>query len=166
MTFDMKPIAHVLGTRAEFGSRLSAAECKARLQEAFGPWWQLVPRVEFAGSVIGRRVSIRQRQWYGNSFQTIFVGRIEEGFGGTILRGRFRLNALVILFLAIGFGFMSFAALSIFISPQGLHFDLFGGALMMICASAGLVGFGRYLARNEARDIAAFICETLEASES
>ena len=157
-------MAWIVPHQVAFASLLSVEACKGRLNGALGSSWALFPDQDFVGGVRGNGVSVRRNIRYRNSFQTIFVGRMEPGFGGTILSGSFRMHAFVYAFMTVWFGFLLFA-----IAPDVANLGSAGLAsiapLGMVMFGVLLVLVGRFAARNEEQQIADFLRLTLEAGD-
>ena len=157
-------MAWIVPHAAAFASLLSADACKERLNGALGSSWAFFPKQDFVGSVRGNRVRIRRNIAYRNSFQTVFDGRIETEFGGTILRGNFGMHALVIAFMVVWFGFL-LVAIALDVGNLGSFGFASLAPLGMVMFGVLLVLAGRYAARNEEQQIANFLRVTLEARD-
>src|SRR5205823_9628728 len=86
----------------------------------------------------GMHFKIRRILGYGNSFQPVVIGDIAPGaFGGSEVRVRMRLQALVIAFMVVWFGFLSIIAVAFVVQSarrRDAHatgdFGFFGGLAM------------------------------------
>jgi hypothetical protein len=163
----------------ELVSPLPPEECAARLREATDnegllSWFRSRPVI---GRVSGRSVRLRKRIGYGNSFQAILVGRLEERDGGTVFRGKAGVSTFVTIFMAAWFcgvgllgGAMSVIAIGEMLGvkfgerpmERSLALPLVAViAPLMLTFGVGLVRFGRWLARDEERFLVAFVADTI-----
>jgi len=95
----------------EFFTRLSVEECQQRLSAALDQWrwsWSFRPDKPVIGKVSGHRFQMCKRIYYRNSFMRILHGELIPTPQGTYVRGLFRFHMLVILFLIVWFGGITF----------------------------------------------------------
>lgn len=157
----------ILPRHAEFHVPFSRAECVSRLQESLGSSFNPFSSNRFVGSASAWRVSVRKNISYRNSWQTVFVGHAEETDIGSTLFGTFRMNLFVAIFTLCWMGIVGLVWLAWFFSVVAGDADPVGLLMisgMFVFANA-LVVFGRYLARCEKHEIAAFFHEVLGATE-
>ncbi len=88
-----------------------------------------------------------------NSFKPFFVGRFEVRDGVTVLTGRFTLTLVVKVFMTVWFGTLLLVGGEILVNRVAVHrtapsFILFQ-PLLMVAAGILLVGFGKWLSRND-----------------
>ncbi len=152
-------------------SPYSCSECEDRLRAATDceqllSWCGSKPVV---GRVSGGLVRLRKRICYNNSFQTFFIGTLQECGGGTVLRGRAGIHPLVKVILAIwlgGFvvhevGFTIAAARGQIVAKFPFPTEFL--SLIMIVIAVFVVWFGRWLARNEEAFLLSFVAEVIAA---
>ena len=139
---------------AEFKSTYGLTESVTRLRaatrrSAFGVLGQQAA----AGPVSESRVRLqRVIPMVGNSFKPFFFGRFEVRGEEVYLTGRFTMLGLVKAFMTFWFGsVLAFGvALAIYaINIHGGHWLPALSGLVMFGAGVGLVGFGKWLARND-----------------
>lgn len=91
----------------EILSPLPPEDCLTRLQEATDSEGLLfLSRFgsrPVVGHVSGRIVKLRKRIAYGNAFQTILIGKLEEHHCGTVFRGKTGMRGLVSWFMKAWF---------------------------------------------------------------
>jgi hypothetical protein len=140
---------------AEFKSTYGLTESVTRLRaatrrSAFGVLGQQAA----AGPVSESRVRLqRVIPMVGNSFKPFFFGRFEVRGDGVYLTGRFTMLGLVKAFMTFWFGSVLAFGIALAVSAINIH----GGhwlpavlsGLAMFGAGVGLVGFGKWLARND-----------------
>ena len=150
-------------------SSLSRDEIRRKLRDSIDSEWIVFGGLSaFRGCVGDDTFRLRKRIWYNNSFQTHLRGHLLLDSRGTLIRCRAGMHPAVIAFLAVWFdGIALFATISL-VSLLG-HFavgwpirvtDTFGllaGSIAMIALGIGLVRFGRWLARDEKRQLIEFL---------
>jgi len=163
-------------------SPLPPAQCVQRLGEAIDPErWPLLRSGSWLGSrpVLGRvgntSLRLRKRIRYNNGFQTYLMATIEPCGPGARIYGKFDVHystrwfyrvwtAFVLFFAAM----VSISALSRLRSPAS-HPEIDGMILLVpflvLAFVWGVIRLGRYLARDEAEFLAAFIREHLHATD-
>ena len=154
-------------TALHYVSPLPREECVRRLKEKVRLFWggaKDAPR----GRVSDRGATLRMPIWYRNSFQTILrLSLSDNPAGGTDLTCRFGINRFVLVFLGFWFaGVAGFGILAVAQTPfsgETVAVSMPLAPLFMIVFGSGLVGFGRYIARNEKAELLAFVAGTLDA---
>jgi hypothetical protein len=146
-------------------------DCAARLRETMdsGLGTRLFGSRPVVGHVSGRSVHLRKRIGYGNSFQTVLVGRLEESDGRTVFRGNAGMHRLVAIFMGLWFcgvvligGLVFVSAIGELLAGGGRPLVLIAPPLML-AAGVGLVRFGRWLARDEERFLVDFVAEVINS---
>lgn len=159
----------------------SPAECAARLAPLIdheGTVGLALKGMFGSKPVIGEATAsslrLRKRLGYRNSFQTHLTATLQPTGTGTLITGEFGMHPLVKGFMTVGLGVLAIAAVP-FAIYSGVSFlrspgddatkHLFGVLVpvAMLAFGFGLVRFGRYLARNEARFLTDFLIQALEA---
>ncbi len=165
-------------------SRWTPAECSSRLRTAIDVD-ERVLFTSFAGAfgkkpVIGKvseeSFQLRKRLWYHNGFQTHFYGAMRADRNGTVISGRFGTHpAHRISLIGAGVFFLLFECVGFLTLVR--HLDEgsrgnYSNTMITMLAPIGMAGlmylivrFGRFLARDEARFLKAFLGQTLEARE-
>jgi hypothetical protein len=143
------------------------------------------PSEPFLGRVDGRRFRLRVLPARRNSWAPVFSGTLREHAGGTLIEGRFGLGTFGRVFMLIWSAFLAIMLLAVaFALSQALSPGLFGGGgdpvpaqgnafpeylrglvwlLILGLAGAGVMGYGKHLARGEKESILQFLRDTLEA---
>jgi hypothetical protein len=154
----------------ELMSSLLPDECVARLRGAIDPEWLFFAfgSKPVIGWVFRRRVFLRKRIGYRNSFQTILIGRVEPHGEGSVLRGTARIHPVVVVGMTVWFGALVCGGVMYCVAwvQGGLVGDpplgLAALALMGVFGAL-VVLLGRYLARAEWQFLVAFLAGLLEA---
>jgi hypothetical protein len=162
--------------RVEFYSPLSRTECVERLNANMESMWQVFGTSVVVGRASPSRLNAHMRISYRNSFQTYLRARLEDDGRGTRLRCKFGMSVFVKVFLGLWLGFLAFLTIpeitiaTAFVTgartslgnetPSGLAISF-----LMATAAIGMVGFGRWLARDEEGALIRFLCRTLNANE-
>jgi hypothetical protein len=165
----------------ELVSPLSPQECATRLRAEIDiehsrlfSWTGLFGSKLVVGSVTESELRLRQRRVGRNSFQRVFVGRIDTDNGGSIIAGEFGIDPAVRTFMTIWFwgvliigGTLFLAALGSILSGSRAFGD---GTWMGLIIPATLVGWGLILprmgqrmAKEEPKFITDFLARTLDA---
>ena len=143
-----------------------------RFSSAFEPTKPVI------GSINGSSLRLRKRIEYRNSFQTSLSAEMHREGTGTAIVGEFAMHPLVVGFMALWFTGVVFfgilAGLAKLASAQPgstLHASDDAGIVLfvppgMLIFGIGLVMFGRFLARQEARFITDFLVRTLAIESS
>jgi hypothetical protein len=154
----------------ELISPLPPDECVARLRVAIdqGVMFSVFGSKPVIGWVFGRRVFLRKRIGYSNSFQTVLFGRIEPHGEGAVFRGTAGLHPFVVVFMAVWFGALVYGG--VLICVAGDQDRLFANLALGLAAWAFMGVFGaltvrfcRYLARAEWQFLVSFLAGLLEA---
>jgi hypothetical protein len=137
----------------EFHSPLPVSESISRLQNAtdsslLGP----LAGQAMTGKVTEEKVKLeRSISFVQNSFKPVFMGKVEPGLRGSVLRGSFGLTWPVKAFMSFWFGFCALwtigAAVAVAATPEAWFFPLAG--IGMIVAGYGIVRLGQWFARND-----------------
>jgi hypothetical protein len=149
-------------------SPLTPDECVARLRAATDrdgllSWFGSRPVV---GRVSEGSVRLRKRIGYRNSFQTILTGSLEGCGGATLFHGRPGMSPLVTGFMAVWLG-LTLLIGGVFVAALiAGRVGLLGTVIppLMLAFGAGLVWFGRWLARGEEAFLVAFVAQVIGAS--
>lgn len=134
----------------------------------------LVGSKPVVGRVTETSLQLRKRIGYRNSFQSFLSATLRHEAGGTLISGEVAMHPFVTVFMFIWFGFViliggtMFVATvgTLFFGPGNRHENAWMGAVIppvMLVFGFGLVRFGRYLARDEARFLTDFLIQTLNA---
>ena len=148
-------------------------ECCSRLKESVASSWSFDFPAPVVGMVAERRFRLRRRIWYRNSFQAIAAGTLEESGPGTRIRCEFRMNLFVQAFMVVWLcgavlisGGLAVSTIAAFLRTG----DGGWNALVAVCFAsifpifgAGLLAFGRWLARDERAFLIGHIRTNLEA---
>jgi hypothetical protein len=163
------PVDFLYGsTPAEFKSGFGLSESVARLRaatrrSAFG----VLAQQAAAGPVDESRVRLqRVIPMTRNSFKPLFVGRFEVRGEAVYLTGRFTLHLFVKAFMTVWFGGVLALGVTLgakAITTQGGNWLPILAALGMFAAGVTLVGFGMWLARNDAGWLSKVIQTALDA---
>lgn len=167
----------------ELYSPLSLTECAQRLESAidcersvlisFSSMFGTKPVV---GRVTQTSLKLRKRIGYRNSFQSFLTAAMRAEGTGTVISGEFAMHPFVRVFMILWFsgviligGTMFFITIGALLFGPTHHGDhAWIGAVVppiMIGFGVGLIRFGQYLARNEARFITDFLLQTLNAKD-
>jgi hypothetical protein len=160
----------------ELTSPLPPDECIARLQAAIDHY-SFRALVFGSKPVLGRvslhSIHLRKRIDYQNSFQTVLSGWLEPDGSGTVFHGRTGMGLFIIVFMALLFSFLLLLGVLLFLATLigANHVDnsLLIGVLLLLgllAWGAGLIWFGRYLARGEDRFLIDFLAETLQVDRA
>jgi hypothetical protein len=140
---------------AEFKSAYGVSESVTRLRAATRRFaFGVLAEQAAAGTVSESSVRLqRVIPMVGNSFKPFFIGRFETRSDGVYLTGRFTILGVVKAFMTLWLGCtlaMGIAFSSATINPHsGDWLRALGGSFGMFCAGLALVGFGKWLARND-----------------
>uniref|UniRef100_A0A7C2NW02 Uncharacterized protein n=1 Tax=Schlesneria paludicola TaxID=360056 RepID=A0A7C2NW02_9PLAN len=149
-------------------SPLTSDACAARLAEAIddaaGPW--MLGSRPVIGCVSGPSVWLRKRIRYRNGFQTLLVGTFNDGDNEPRFRGRTRLQRRTQVLLVFWFGGVLLAGIfSIVLVARGGNPGGLLLAPLMLALGGGVVGLGRWLARDEERFLIAFLADAINAQK-
>ncbi|QUD90562.1 hypothetical protein [Phenylobacterium montanum] len=154
----------------EFVSPLSIDQCISRVQAAVDPPWMIFGSRMVVSWRIGRRFRIRQRIWYGNSFQTSVGVKLIQDLNGTRVECRSGMEPTTTIFMAVWFGFVGLIGMSGFLASlldrrnSGTTAAVFAAfPIGMIAFGVVLVMFGRWLARDERDFLIRFLRGRLDA---
>jgi hypothetical protein len=152
-------------------SPLSREECVSTLKmKTDAAWGGTV-----AGSVNETSFRLRKRIYYRNSFQYSLSGKLIDDNGQTRLHGRVGLHPFVRAFLAIWFGVVLIGCGWMAVRMAGAISRGTAAAnlspadavpFLMLAGGAALVGFGKYLARDEPAFLIDFLRRSLDARDS
>ena len=154
----------------ELISPFSPQECVARLQAATDreTWLARRGTRPVIGQVSEQSLRLRKQINYRNSFQTLLTGAFQPTPGGTLFRGRTGMPMVVVVFMAMWIGLVSFVGIGLItasvtgaVSGSTRLLFLFI-PLMMLSFAGGLVWLGRRIARTEEPFLIAFVQETLQ----
>jgi hypothetical protein len=116
---------------------------------------------------------LMQRKRYGNSFKPLLTASMRPEDGGTLISGTFAMHPLVRAFLFLWFGgaLIMGGILFVFVVSGTLtqlepHQNTWLAVVvppLVLAGGFGLIGFGRYLARNESKFLKDFLIQTLIA---
>lgn len=157
----------------EFESAFSLAESVERLKGATRR--RIFSRSAMAhesavGRVSAQRVVLqRVIPMFGNSFKPFFVGRFVEREGRVFLVGRFRMLWLVRIFMAVWLGAVAVGTVFVATSSRAsIHWrdHQFIAGAVMLGAGVALLGFGRWLSRNDPAWLSRMIKDALSAEKS
>lgn len=151
---------------------MTRAEIVRVLTDETDRWWAFSGAKPFVASVSDDGFSLHVRQWYRNSFRTQLRARFHEDAGGTRLSCRAGMHPFVIAFMVVWFGIVATISAGILATllgtPSGDGDTLriasgFFFLLLMGVFGAGLISFGRWLARDELARMLAFLSEVIDA---
>jgi len=152
--------------RTRFEPEVCAQRLKARINSDYN-WFGSKP----AQGTVGRGwARLRKQIGYRNSFQTVMDVSMTPARDHTLLSCRVGLSPFVWAFAFVWVGFLGLLWLGgltdLFLNGVGAD----GGGLVFVLFPLGMIGFGaallafgRWLARDEATFLLAFVRETLEA---
>ncbi len=162
-------------------TRLTPAECEARLSKAMDPEWTWrspMRGLTGTGTVIGRvadgTLRLRRRIQYRNSFQPVLTATIRSEPGGASIEGRIAMHGSVRVFLVLWFLILVLVGvplvlkgLQVMSAAEGSDdpnwwFNLVIPPAMALFAF-GIARFGRFLAREEPALLKSFLATTIEA---
>ena len=154
----------------EFESAFDLAQSVGRLRAATKrSVFSAMAREAAVGTVRDTRVSLqRVIPMVANSFKPFFVGRFGEEGGKVVLRGSFVTHWFSRLFMAVWFGFLSFAAIAL--AVQGISTDfaeirpVFALLVGMIAAGFGLIRLGQWLSRRDDAWLSEVISSALDGA--
>jgi hypothetical protein len=157
-------------TPVEMTSSLAPDEIARRLTAAVDSDWVLFGSKPVVGRVDKRTFRLRRRIKYRNSFQTFLFGTMVADGRATRLNCRVGTHPIVAVLMAawlLAVGGLLIGALASASAGAGEIATLFLAVpAAMIAFGVGLVWLGRWLARNEQRDLVAFLKDTVEAKLS
>ena len=137
----------------------------AQMRSALFPVFSGQPLI---GRFVGTRLRVRKRIWYANPGQTYLSAELIAEGGETRIRCRFSLSRLVVMFHILWFSGVVLAGGFAFV--DALHQDVARAwrscavpTMLMLVLGSALVGFERFLARNEQRFLTDFVQQTLNA---
>src|SRR5438552_8713271 len=164
-------------------TELAIPECKSRLEratekESASRWF----RFGDSGTVYSRvgeasfRLFAKGPAFVHNSFEPYFYGSFAQEGGRTVVRGRFRPQAIVIAFMAVWLAFVSLiggvivvrAVVGLGTGKRDMHGDLGPGAVALITLgilafAVGLVAVGWRMGRGQRERIQMVVEGTLQA---
>ena len=156
-------------------TRLSIAECRARLESAVDPERFAFSLSGYAGSkdFLGKigdtGFRLQKRRNYHNSFAPFFYVHLTSGDTGTIIEGDFKMHPFVRPFMTFGFSFLAVFAVVALVLPSRGQPEAAGVRILMLLAAGvmaafgfGLVRFGQWLGASEQATIIEFLKRTLE----
>lgn len=170
-----------------FLSRLSPDECIQAFTGSVTPDQTPLPdRCEpFLGKVNGQRFRLRALPARRNSWAPVFIGTFREHAGGTLIEGRFGVGSFARVFALVWLAFVAIMLLAVAcalsqalgpgpsgagsspVQAQGNVFPEYLRGLVWLLvlglAGAGVMGYGRFLARGEKESILQFLQDTLDA---
>jgi hypothetical protein len=168
-------------------SELSPSECIETFAGSVTPDRTPLPdqAKPFLGKVDGQQFRLRILPVRRNSWAPVFSGTFREHAGGTLIEGRFGFGSFGRAFMLIWSAFLVIMLLAVaFALSQALSPGLFGGGsdpvqgqgnafpeylrglvwlLVLGLAGAGVMGYGKHLARGEKEIILQFLQDTLDA---
>lgn len=104
------------------------------------------------GRVTATRVILqRVIPFVGNSFKPFFFGSFRVERTRVVLTGKFTMHSIVKIFLSLWFGICAFSIPLAFLQVAihgGSWWEPFG-PIGMFCAGLGIVGLGKWFARND-----------------
>ena len=126
------------------------------------------------GRITETSLRLRKRIGYRNSFQSFLAATLRPEAGGTVISGEVGMHEFVKVFMFIWFGGVILIGGTMFVATVGKilfgsgnqHENVWMGVVIppvMLIFGFGLVRFGRYLARDEARFLTDFLVQTLNA---
>ncbi len=156
---------------------LTPSECASRLKIAIDTDWRLFGSKPVVGKVTESSLCLRKRIGYRNSFQSVLTATMQREAGDTVLSGKVAMGSFVRAFMFIWFGGLLLIGGTIFVvaiasmisGSSNRQHDAWLGLVVppaMLVFGYGLVRFGRYLARDEARFLTDFLIQTLDARET
>jgi hypothetical protein len=169
--------------RIQLLTPLTPTECALRLtaaidaeRSAFFSLAGLLGSKPVAGRVTESSLRLRKRIGYRNSFQSFLTATMQQELGGTVISGEVGMHPFVRVSMFIWFGGVILiggtifaASISSMIFGSGsLRQNAWLGAVIppvMLAFGYGLIRFGRYLARHDARFLTDFLIQTLDARE-
>jgi hypothetical protein len=156
--------------RWRFETTLTPEECAARLSPAIDGYFSLFGGKTVIGHANAGGAGLRKRIWYNNSFRSVLTARFQRNGTRTLVECRTGMSIFVIGFMVVWCGGVlligggvAFSALS----DPSLGAGSLGLALFpvaMIGFAAAIVAFGRWLARDEAEFLDAFLRRRLDAA--
>lgn len=157
--------------RWRFETTLTPEECAARLRPAIDDYLMIFGGKSVIGHAHAGGASLRKRIWYRNGFQTVLDAKFRREGATTIVEGRTGMGTFTKLFMLawcgmlilIGGGMM-LSVLSASGGVEGIGVGLF--PFGMIAFAVVLVGFGRWLARDEAAFLLSFLHRRLDVVAS
>ncbi len=156
-----------IGRRWRFETALTPEECAARLAPAIDGYLSLFGGKSVVGHANARGASLRKRIWYNNSFRSVLSAKFRRDGAATIVDCRTGMSGFTIGFMIVWCGMVALiggsVAISVLAGPnsQGAGVALF--PIGMIAFAAVIVGFGRWLARDEDEFLNAFLLRRLDA---
>ncbi|MBX7201309.1 MAG: hypothetical protein K1X51_18225 [Rhodospirillaceae bacterium] len=162
----MNPFALFASRTATLGSPLSPQACAERIAAITDGPLVLLGTRPLIGSATANGVRVRRRINYRNSFQTALSATFETQGAGTIIRCRFGMMPLVIVFLAVWMGLALLAGAGLAVSQMtgspGSETSPF-----IVLFPLGFLAFGFVMAsvgRSLGRKDEAYILETVRAA--
>jgi hypothetical protein len=163
-------VADYITSKVELLSPLPYDECMRRIREEVDRWpFGARPMV---GSLREGRIRVRQRIGYRNSFQTALTATFTAEGRNTRIRCRFGMHPFVTIFMIYWLSMVAWFGLHA-LSTTGvapINPAQNGAAaifalmpLLMFCFGLGLMGFGRYLARDEQAFLTDLLITKLDA---
>lgn len=158
-------------TPAECASRLSVAIDAERLTMFSVAGWSGSRPV--VGRVTNSSLRLRKRLKYRNSFQSFLTATMRPEAGGTLISGEVAMHPFIRVFMVVWLGNVGLIGVlmllvtisSMMMGSDHADQDAWMGVVIpavMFAFGFGLVGFGRYLARDEGRFLTNFLMQTLD----
>jgi hypothetical protein len=155
-----------LASHFQMTSPLSRDELVVRLREQIDSPWTFFGKKLVVGQVSRSRLWLRKRTGYRNSFQTLLTATLSTADSGeTLLTCRTGMSAFVIAFMCVWFGGVIWIG-GLFVPPllNGVFVEpVFLILPGMLLFGAGLVSFGRWLAKGEDELLVSFLEDTVDA---
>lgn len=170
----------VNSNRIQLLSPLTPAECVSRLAGVIDTERSAIFSLARSRPVVGRVTDsflrLRKRIRYRNSFQSFLTATMRPEAGGTLISGEVAMHPFVRVFMFMWLGGVLLIGGTMFLATVGSmvigsgshHQNAWMGVVIppvMLAFGFGLVCFGRYLAREEARFLKDFLIRTLDVHD-
>lgn len=170
----------VNSNRIQLLSPLTPAECVSRLAGVIDTERSAIFSLARSRPVVGRVTDsflrLRRRIGYRNSFQSFLTATMRPEAGGTLISGTVAMHPFVRVFMFMWLGGVLLLGGTMFIATvssmvigsDSHHQNAWMGVVIppaMLAFGFGLMCFGRYLAREEARFLTDFLIRTLDVHD-
>jgi hypothetical protein len=139
-------------------------ECEERLAASVEKPWSFFSGLPVAGEVGNGSATLRKKNWYRNSFQTVLRVRLISVADGTQLRCDAGMSLVVVIFLIFWFSVVTLiGGLMAMVAIMNGDWNEALFPLFLLGGGLGIVGFGRRLARDEERYLTDYVGNAVDA---
>lgn len=155
-------------TRFDLLSPMTREEIARVLTDETDRWWTFNGAKPFVASVRADGFSMRVRQWYRNSFQTVLRATYQEAADGTHLSCCAGMHPFVVAFMVVWFAVITSIGIGVLVTVFGspgdnsILYSVFA-VVVMVAFGFALIRIGRWLAQGELERMLAFLKEVIDA---